>query len=595
MDSKGVAPEYAYNTSLGLYFSYPNMVYTYAKILDSYNTNGMLPASFSLKPWRFVSDPNGATFTVDQVTDAASWLKDYIEINHQLPDSVSIQGSNVTMASFLELLTTVTLQINNGDLKTPVDSITYGAAPNPRDDIHSGNMSKAEYLKIAGDVKSFMETKGVAPEYAYATSLGNYLGFYSLVCVYSNVLAAYDQNNILPSSVSVTQWTSFNVNLVGDAARWVKAYVDANHGLPDFVNIYGSQISMPTFLELLTSTVLSVDSGSDAPIDLVVCGPAPNPIDDFQSGTMAKAEYLKIAGDVKSFMDSHGVAPEYAYETSLGSHLGYGSLVYMYSQIMGSYNLNKVLPDLVSLKPWYLVINSFKIEVVVSGTGGYVTSNSVMDANIPKNEAINRIVAAAVYGTPMVTFGDGTGPRILIVAGVHGNEFPASIAALRLINYLNGKSIKGTVYIIPFAIPYSTSVTSRYWQGENPNGVANIPGTPTNQIINLAQKLNVKAVGDFHSTQPGGVPGQTAALYSLQPTPESSVIASYISGQTGSALIGADQAGVDYPGAVEDVCNLLGIPAVTCEVLSPHGTLAAGSIETSFNQMIAFLNYNNIL
>jgi hypothetical protein len=51
MDNKGVAPEYAYNTSLGLYFGYQNLVYTYSKILDTYNTTGTLPNTITITPW----------------------------------------------------------------------------------------------------------------------------------------------------------------------------------------------------------------------------------------------------------------------------------------------------------------------------------------------------------------------------------------------------------------------------------------------------------------------------------------------------------------------------------------------------------------
>jgi predicted deacylase len=310
---------------------------------------------------------------------------------------------------------------------------------------------------------------------------------------------------------------------------------------------------------------------------------------------MTKTEYLKIANDIKSFMDSKLVAPEYAYNTSLGYYLGYENIIFTFSKILDTYNTTRTLMNFVDIKPWYIVSNSFKIDIVIYGTGGYVAANSIMNAYIPRNTETNKIIESAFSGTPMLTFGDGTGPKVMIVAGVHGNELPAQIAAMHLINYLNGKSIRGTVYLIPFAIPSSTAATSRYWNGQNPNSVGNIPGTPVNQILNLARQLNVNALGDFHSSQPGGVPGRDAAMYTKSPTYESYVMASYISGQTGSALVGAYQAGVDYPGALEDVCNLAGVPAVTCEVLSSHGALASGSIEKSFNQMLAFLRYKNII
>jgi predicted deacylase len=241
------------------------------------------------------------------------------------------------------------------------------------------------------------------------------------------------------------------------------------------------------------------------------------------------------------------------------------------------------------------VINTPKMEVIVTGTGGDVIKNSYIKKNIPASELTNQIVDLAKSGTPMITFGDGSGPKIMITAGVHGNELPAQIAAMKLINYLNGKQIRGTVYIVPFVAPSSTALNTRLWGGKNLNSVANVVGTPSNQLINKAKGLQVNSLGDFHSTQPGGVPGKNSVFCTKAPTYESYNIANYVSQQTGSALIVYNQAGAEYPGAVEDVSNLAGIPAVTCEVLSSHGIVASGSVDKSYNQMIAFLRYKNIV
>ena len=51
----------------------------------------------------------------------------------------------------------------------------------------------------------------------------------------------------------------------------------------------------------------------------------------------------------------------------------------------------------------------------------------------------------------MIKIGD-MHPKIMIIAGVHGNELPPQIAALWLAEELWGGNINGTVYIIPFAI-----------------------------------------------------------------------------------------------------------------------------------------------
>ncbi len=248
-----------------------------------------------------------------------------------------------------------------------------------------------------------------------------------------------------------------------------------------------------------------------------------------------------------------------------------------------------------------IAVNSFKfttaikIDIINTKTGGDITQNTILYKNIPKTVLSAQIISKAKTGTPMVTFGDGNGPKILIVAGVHGNELPAPAAAMKLINYLNGKTIHGTIYIIPFAIPYNSAHTQRYWNGQNPNDVANVYGTPTNVIVNLAIRLHVNALGDFHSSQPGGVPGKDAIFSSQAPTYKSYEIASYISKKTGTALITYKTAGVQYPGALEDVCNQHGVPAVTCEVLQTHGTITTSKLDKSYSEMIALLTYYHLV
>jgi predicted deacylase len=51
-------------------------------------------------------------------------------------------------------------------------------------------------------------------------------------------------------------------------------------------------------------------------------------------------------------------------------------------------------------------------------------------------------------------------------------------------------------------------------------------------------------------------------------------------------------AGVDYEGAIEDVLNMEGTPSITGLSTSIHGEVSSGSVETSFNQMLAFLKSN---
>jgi uncharacterized protein len=230
-----------------------------------------------------------------------------------------------------------------------------------------------------------------------------------------------------------------------------------------------------------------------------------------------------------------------------------------------------------------------------SFTGGNVSENYYIKNYISNTALTQNIVYLSEFGTPMITLGNGSEPKVMIVAGVHGNELPAQIAAIQMINYLKNKNINGTVYIVPFVSPFSTSHNMRFWKGENLNSVANNPRTPTNTILKYANYLRVNKLGDFHSTQPGSYPGNFSVLCTKNPEYESYNMAVYISKHTNSSLISYDRAGEDYPGALEDISNLNGIPSVTCEVLSPHGTANPETIERSFDQMLSFLKFGNII
>jgi len=228
-------------------------------------------------------------------------------------------------------------------------------------------------------------------------------------------------------------------------------------------------------------------------------------------------------------------------------------------------------------------------------TGGNVTSNQYIQSYIPKTDLSDEICYLAKLGTPIIIMGNGKGPRVMITAGVHGNELPAQIAAIKMINYLNGKDINGTVYIVPFVSPKGTSETLRYWNNQNLNSKANTYGTPSNAIIQACKILGVEKLADFHSTQPGCDPGNYSVLCSRAPEFESYMMAEYISNHTDSSLISYDYAGVEYQGAVEDVSNINRIPAVTCEVLSPHGMATNETVNRSFDQMLKFLEYSKVI
>jgi len=236
-----------------------------------------------------------------------------------------------------------------------------------------------------------------------------------------------------------------------------------------------------------------------------------------------------------------------------------------------------------------------QIGIINKFAAGEVTRNATLMKHIPKTPLNNQLFLAAKKGTPIVTFGKKGRPSILILAGVHGNEYPPQIAAVRLINRLAAEELNVTVHVIPFAIPSSTEKSVRSWRGQDPNRTAELFGTPTNNILSMSKRDNIKYLGDFHSTRPGGYPGKLSVICSEAPCLLSFQMADFMEKETKSTILSFTRAGSMFPGALEDVFNLAGIPAVTGESMSPHGTVMPGSVEASLEQMYAFLKFHKVL
>ncbi|MBQ2665718.1 succinylglutamate desuccinylase/aspartoacylase family protein [Methanobrevibacter sp.] len=223
-------------------------------------------------------------------------------------------------------------------------------------------------------------------------------------------------------------------------------------------------------------------------------------------------------------------------------------------------------------------------------SGGYISRNkSIMD-NLDLNKFTQFVLEKCVHGTPIFKLGN-KGTRILILSGIHGNELPSQIANLKLLNRMLYKDLNHTLYFIPFASPKSTMNNQRTLNTMDLNRSAHIKDSLSNLIVRAVEDLGINFVGDFHSTSFNSNPGIESVFSSKSPSAESYLIANYISQDIGCTVLSVDFAGSYYKGAVEDVCNLNGIPAITGEVVCPFANVGEGTVERSFAQMVSFLDY----
>jgi len=349
-------------------FGYENMIYTYSKILDTFSTTGKLSGTVGVGPWMV---------TVQDVIAKASDVKNYIEANHNLPSSITINGISVSLASFLKLLTTSVIQINKNDLNTLLNPKSFGTAPLPKDTVRTGDLKKSDYIAIAQNVNKFMDSKGRAPNFAvnsaftaYTTSLGTNLGYQNMIYTYSKILDNYNTNGQLPASIKIVPWNyvknfagKFTIQQTKTAANYLKTYVETNKKLPSSVPITGTNINgqitnthipLPAFLKLLTTTTLKIKNNDNTPTTLfnTYKNPTTTPQDTQKTGTITQAKYIEIAGRIEDYMIRNQKAPPYSSYSPLGKYFGYENLIYTYSKILDNYNKTGTLPFSVTVNSW---------------------------------------------------------------------------------------------------------------------------------------------------------------------------------------------------------------------------------------------------
>lgn len=164
----------------------------------------------------------------------------------------------------------------------------------------------------------------------------------------------------------------FVANNITEAAGRVKAYIEANHKLPSFVQMGNIQVSMPQFLDILTKELLQVNKGNNTPIGLETVNMPANSSENLKTGSINQSEYLDLASRIQKFMNSTGKVPNFASST-LGT-IRYESLIYLYSRILNYYGTNNVLPHTASMKPWENISTNTTTNSSNSTGNGYTVA-----------------------------------------------------------------------------------------------------------------------------------------------------------------------------------------------------------------------------
>ena len=302
---------------------------------------------------------SAATFNTSSISNSSGDVKNYVETNKSLPSSVNIDNQQVTPSQFLYLLAQGVQNVNKSNT-TPITLKTVGVATSPSENVASGTLTISEYISIASKITTFINTNGRLPNYV-TTSLGT-MRYENVIYTFSTIMAQYKTNNILPNTVSVKSWSSIissttptnntttstvTMSQVGTSAGTVKTYYETNSRLPNYVTINNQQVSMASFLKLLTTATVQANNGSTSAIPLGSVKAASSPYGKIISGSILKSEFLSIAQNILTYIGDNGKAPNYV-TTSLGD-LSFDNAVYMYSKIMNYYKTYGRLPNTVSM------------------------------------------------------------------------------------------------------------------------------------------------------------------------------------------------------------------------------------------------------
>jgi hypothetical protein len=212
--------------------------------------------------------------------------------------------------------------------------------------------------------------------------------------------------------------TTYNTTQITQAASVVKYNVEHKYTLPNNVTIGNTQITNPEFLYILTTATTNAAKNNKSKIAFKNVSNAPSPSETTTGGTLTKAQYLTIAGQINSFVNLNGRLPNYV-NTAIGT-MKYSSLEYSFSKVMAYYGINKVLPNTVLVKSWYTL--SLGPAATLNGTAKY--NETLLGKN-----SLGYVLKVGAFGT-------GT-KKVAIIVGVHPLEVQTHIAMLNAIMALS--------------------------------------------------------------------------------------------------------------------------------------------------------------
>jgi hypothetical protein len=268
--------------------------------------------------------------------------------------------------------------------------------------------------------------------------------------VKSTVQSKSTVKKVSTSNVKISQ------SQIAANARYVKHYVAINHKLPNYVVLSSTKVTMPQFLELLTTYVIKIKNKDTRPMYLkTVAYPTSNQ-ETINTAKYSKSYYLRAAKSLKTFMDTYKKAPA-NLKTPKG-RIQYTSLVYTYSKIVDFNKIQKRLPNTVTMTSWIKIIGQRPI---------YITSDNIINKaadNARINSMVNELTAMGLYAknwglgpnTHVNILTSSSIPKNALVINIYGGACAGTILEMGTKWYLN---IKGDRKVFSVFWPPAADIT----------------------------------------------------------------------------------------------------------------------------------------
>ena len=263
-DSNGVATLAIELKYVGEY----NVTFEYAGEIGIYPCSG----SVIIK----VVDTPSTAVSISDILTAAEKLKEIIDAQQQIPETITVGDKTFTNAQFLYLMTEAVKYIYAGETTKDIEPITVKAPSNPSGSYNYGTIETEEYIDIANRLSNYMVNNKQAPNYVNS-DLGKLEHGISLE-LFACILSDYKAKGVLPSTIimddeiypaSDTPASELSIKNIILGANKIKAYYATYHKLPNTVTVAGSTFKLVDFIYLMTHAIGQIESGNFSDISVI--------------------------------------------------------------------------------------------------------------------------------------------------------------------------------------------------------------------------------------------------------------------------------------------------------------------------------------